>query len=118
MSNPGAGINIRGVNQQTSNTMVEGMAGLIQQMGSLEAQVGPVGAAEGLVPLPSPASKARETLPKMTDDDDPEAYLVTFERVADSIMGLDDVVSSSSQLSHRRGAMSLSGSRDNRGQKL
>lgn len=63
--------------------MVEGMAGIIQQItrlrGTLEVQMRPVGTVSVPVPLRSPASKARETLTKMTDADDPEAFLLMFE---------------------------------------
>lgn len=50
------------------------------------------------VPLPPPAIKARETLTKMTDADDPEAYLLPFERVVER--GLWDRMTWSALLAH------------------
>lgn len=70
------------------------------------------------VPLPPPAIKARETLTKMTDADDPEAYLLPFERVVER--GLWDRMTWSAllALSHRRRVTRPSGSGDSRGQYL
>lgn len=63
--------------------MVEGMAGSYNRLPTSEVlwkiKGGLLEQLRGPVPLRSPASKARETLTKMTDADDPEAFLLMFE---------------------------------------
>lgn len=59
---------------------------------------------------------AARQVTKTTDGDDPEAYLLKFERERERIIGPDNMVSSSSPLSHRRDVKNQSGSGNSRDQ--